>query len=129
MPDQDKEAESARKECERLLTTFCDRFPNEDFQNVAFTWLQKLFVHCDCLSGQPAGWAGGVAYAIKEWTPLKCAVALNADFEDIFGISMGVIRKRADQIWTILEASEDVYRLPSECGSFVLEHKHGLCRN
>jgi len=54
--------------------------------------------------------------------------ALNADLEDIFGISMSVIRKRADQIWKVLEASEDIYLSPSECGRFMLEHKYGARR-
>jgi len=105
---QINETESIRKECERLLTAFCDRFPNEEFQNEAYTWLQKLFVHCDSFSGQPAGWAGGVVYVVKEWTTCKCPEVLNADMEEIFGMSMDVIRKRAYQVWEILEAGGEM---------------------
>jgi hypothetical protein len=93
--------------CRELVTAFFDKFPDERFRSVASQLLETfLGQQCD---GKPGGWAGGLVYALTKWTDLGKHVILNSDMEAVFGTTMGTIRRRAEQVWQVIEA--DVTRL------------------
>lgn len=94
--------------CRGQLTAFFDKFPDARFQSVASQLLETFLGehHCD---GKPSGWAGGLVYALTKWSDLENHVVLNSDMEAVFGTTMGTIRRRAEQVWQVIEA--DVTRL------------------
>jgi len=95
---------SVRADFESLLDAFFDRYPDEAFRGAAREVLDKLLANREDFSGKPGGWAGGLVYVISAWMPLRRRhVILNAELEDVFGTTMSTIRKRAEQIWRIIE--------------------------
>ncbi len=89
--------------CRKLLTTFFDRFPNEQLQLAANSALELLLAKNSALSGKPAGWAGGLIYALGGKAGVGIPGVLNSELETIFGVSVGTISKRAKRIWDLME--------------------------
>ena len=91
-----------------------DEFPDSAFQAVALRALEKLVAPSHSREGKPGGWAGGIVHAITKYARLGQHVVLNSELEVIFGVSIGTIRKRAEQIWPIIRS--EVERLLSDNG-------------
>jgi hypothetical protein len=102
-------------EIENLLDLFFQRYPDDAFRDLAREFLGKLVANSPEVSGQPGGWAGGLVYAISAWSPLQRRhVIRNAEYEELFGTSMGTIRTRAERVWQIVEAESARELLESE---------------
>ena len=102
-------------EIENLLDSFFQRYPDDAYRDVARDFLGKLVANSPEVSGRPGGWAGGLVYAISAWTPLRRRhVIRNAEYEELFGTTMGTIRTRAERIWQIVEAESARELLASE---------------
>jgi len=89
--------------CRELLAAFFDRFPNEQLQLAVNSALELLLAKDVVLSGKPAGWAGGLVYALGCKAGVGIPGVLNSDLETIFGVSLGTISKRAKRIWDLME--------------------------
>jgi hypothetical protein len=88
----------------RLMYAFFEKYPDEHLNAVMSDWLAQLQVQCHDFPGKPGAWVGGIFYAIKTRGLVKpIHVILNAELEDLFGVSMAGIRKRATQICDIVE--------------------------
>jgi hypothetical protein len=112
--------------CRGMLAKFFDRFPDEAFQSVACQSLEAFLTQRHHREGKPGGWTGGLVYALaKDIGPGK-HVVLNSDLEAIFGTTMGTIRRRAEQVWPVIEA--DVTRLLSGQHEFTLrDEANAIC--
>ena len=90
--------------CRGQLGQFFDRHPDAALQKRVLKAM-RLLTSCDIsLAGKPAGWAAGIIYAVANRDRQACGVPgmLNREFEAIFDVSMGTIRKRAAQIAELL---------------------------
>jgi hypothetical protein len=85
--------------CDGLLARFFGEFPDSTFQTVASRVLEKLVAQDRCPEGKPGGWAGGIVHAIAKYGGLGQHTVLNSEMQTIFGVSIGTIHKRAEQIW------------------------------
>lgn len=91
--------------CHGYLEHFFNRHPDAAMQRRALKAL-RLLTACDIpLAGKTAGWAAGIIYAVANRDRQACGVPrlLNSEFEALFGVSMGTIRKRAAQIAQLLD--------------------------
>jgi hypothetical protein len=89
--------------CHGLLAKFSSRFPDKEFNSAALRALRNLLAERKAFPGAPGGWAGGIVYAIsRHRSDLPHPIVLNAELEEIFGASMGTIRKRAEQLWSVI---------------------------
>ena len=110
MRTESKPDQSFRVACVKVLTVFLDRVRQDNAKVHAELAprvrgsFQLLLPHSDSLAGKPETWAGGLAYAANRWllTGDRTGV-LNAELERIFGTSMSTIRKRAEQVWPLIE--------------------------
>ncbi len=100
--------------CEGMLARFFSDFPDPAFQAIALRCVGKLAAQNHPCEGKLGGWAGGVVHAIAKYAPFGQHVVLNSELEAIFGVSMGVIRKRAEQVWPVIHS--EVERLLSNDG-------------
>jgi hypothetical protein len=90
--------------CREMQASFFDRFRDEAFQSIALRALEQVVSQYHHFDGKPGGWAGGLIHAIAKNTGLGRHVVLNSELEAIFGVSIGTIRRRAEQVWPIIEA-------------------------
>ena len=97
--------QNCERACRGHLGQFFDRCPDAALQRRALKAL-RLLTACDMLlAGKTAGWAAGIIYAVANRDRQACGVPglLNSEFEALFGVSMGTIRKRAAQIAQLLD--------------------------
>ena len=85
-----------------MLAAFFDRYPDDAYQTVASRSLETLLTQRPCLTGDAGGWTGGLVHAIAKQTSLGRHVILNSEFEAMFGVSIGTVRKRAAQVWDLI---------------------------
>ena len=85
--------------CRGMLARFFERFPDDSLQSITLGSLEKLLSQHDCCDGKPGGWAGGLVHAITKCVKPGHHVILNSELEEIFGVSIGTIRKRSEQTW------------------------------
>ena len=90
--------------CRERLDHFFGSYRDAAMQKNALKALRFLTTCDKPLSGKPEGWAAGIIYALATRGQRACGVpgVLNRDFEQLFGVSMGTIRKRAAQIGDLL---------------------------
>ncbi len=90
--------------CRELLECFFADHPNVAVQKRVLKALRFLTADNKPLGGEPEGWAAGIIYAVANRDRQACGVPglLNSEFEAIFGVSMGTIRRRAAQIAELL---------------------------
>ena len=90
--------------CREFLAHFFNRHPDAALQKRALKALRFLAACDKPLAGKPAGWAAGIIYAVANRDRQACGVPglLNSEFEAIFDVSMGTIRKRAAHIERLL---------------------------
>ena len=98
-----KNYDTLAQACRELLAAFFDRFPDEQLQLAANSALELLLAKDVVLSGKPAGWAGGLVYALGCKAGIGIPGVLNSELEAIFGVSVGTISKRAKRIWDLME--------------------------
>lgn len=91
--------------CQRYLDRFFRSYPDPALQKRAMKALRFLAAGVAPLAGKPAGWAAGIIYALANRGRRACGVPwiLNAEFEQFFGVSMGIVRKRAAQALRAVE--------------------------
>ena len=91
--------------CREHLERFLGDHPNTAMQKRALKALHFLIVSDNPLVGNPAGWAAGIIYAVANRDRQACGVPglLNREFAELFGVSIGTIRKRAAQINRLLD--------------------------
>ena len=87
--------------CRRLLTAFFRKYPNERIRMAANRALAMLVACRLRWSGKPGGWAGGLVYAISS-IGVGVPGVLNRELEEVFGVSMSTIYKRAAKIRELL---------------------------
>ena len=90
--------------CRELLERFFADHPDATAQKRVLRALRFLTADNKLLGGRPEGWAAGIIYAVANRDRQACGVPglLNSEFEAIFGVSMGTIRRRAAQIAELL---------------------------
>ena len=90
--------------CRELLERFFADHPDATAQKRVLRALRFLTADNKLLGGRPEGWAAGIIYAVANRGRQACGVPglLNSEFEALFGVSMGTIRKRAAQIAELL---------------------------
>lgn len=90
--------------CGEHLERFFGAGPDAALQKRAAKALRFLATTEKPLPGRPEGWAAGIVYELATRGRRACGVPgiLNGDFEALFGVSMGTIRKRAAQIGELL---------------------------
>ena len=91
--------------CREMLTTFFNEFPDDAHQDIAWRVLKKLSEKHRDYDGAPGGWAGGIVYSSTKYSLLDHPAVLNAEMEAVFGVSMGTIRKRAEELWETVYAA------------------------
>lgn len=89
-----------------LLVKFSSRFPDkkfDEFYSAAFESLRTLVRQREAFPGALGGWAGGIVYAISQhrWR-LEHPIVRNAELEEVFGVSMSTIYKRAKELWSVI---------------------------
>jgi hypothetical protein len=91
-------------ECKDFLNSFFDSNCSDTLRKRALKALRFLVASDEPLSGEPAGWAAGIVYALANRDRRACGVPglLNKDLEEFFGVSMGTIRKRAARVEALL---------------------------
>ena len=87
--------------CRKLLGEFFAKYPNDRLKIRAHRTLTKLLADQVSMSGKPGGWAGGVVYAVSS-IGVGVPGVLNSELEEVFGVSMGTIYKRAAMIRKLL---------------------------
>ena len=100
----DAASQACERACRGQLEHFFDRYPNAVMQKLSVNAL-RLLAACDTpLAGKSAGWAAGIIYAVANRDKRACGVPgiLNSEFEALFDVSMGTIRRRAAQITELL---------------------------
>jgi len=101
--------DATNQDCERayrgLLDGFFRRHPNAAMEKRALKVLRLLLGSDASLAGASGGWTAGIIYAVANRDRRACGVPgiLNSDFEALFGVSMGTVRKRAAQIAGLLD--------------------------
>jgi len=90
--------------CRQLYAHFFGQYPNGELQELTDRALAALLKREADFSGQAAGWAAGIVYAVGS---MGCGVpgVLNADFEKAFGTTMSTARKRAAEVKCLLEGA------------------------
>lgn len=90
--------------CGEHLDRFFGVCPDAAMQKRAVKALRFLAAAEKPLLGEPAGWAAGIVYELATRGRRACGVPgiLNSDFEELFGVSMGTIRRRAAQVGELL---------------------------
>ena len=90
--------------CRELLERFFADHSDVTAQKRVLEALRFLTADNKPLTGKPEGWAAGIIYAVTNRDRQACGVPglLNSEFEAIFGVSMGTIRRRAAQIAELL---------------------------
>ena len=78
--------------------------PNVAMKKRVLKALRFLTVSEKPLAGKPEGWAAGIIYAVANRDRQACGVPglLNSEFQALFGVSMGTIRKRAAMVERLL---------------------------
>jgi len=91
--------------CKAILNHFFDTYPDDKMRGRALKALRFLMASDDRLEGNPAGWAGGIVYALANRERIACGLPglLNKDTEEFFGASMATIRNRAARVNAVLE--------------------------
>lgn len=95
------DAEAACQDC--LKWFFSEYKCLVHLQDKSVAVLRLLVASGVRLTGNPAGWAAGIVYAVANDGRFPCGVPgfLNADFEKAFGVTMSTVRKRA---WAVRRA-------------------------
>ncbi len=91
-------------DCRTLLDRFFAAYPDAAMQKRAYKALQLLRASEKPLKGKAAGWAAGILYAAATDGRITCGVpkVLNAEFEQLMGVSMGTARYRAARVKEII---------------------------
>jgi len=90
--------------CQESLERFFGDHPDAATQRRALKALRFLVACEKPLPGKPEGWAAGIIYGLANQDRRACGVPglVNSEFEALFGVSMGTVRKRAAQIERLL---------------------------
>ena len=98
--------ENMEQACRQIFSDFFAKYPNPPLQNNVELILKLLLESGIPKSGKPAGWAGGIIYAVTNYSHFPCGIPglLNEESEEFFHVSMDTIRKRATKITPIIEA-------------------------
>jgi hypothetical protein len=95
-------------EFEAVCLVQLDRFfaahPDATMRKRAMKALRILRASEKPLKGKPEGWAAGIIYAVATDGHVPCGVpgSLNAEFEQLMGVTMGTARFRAARIMDLL---------------------------
>jgi hypothetical protein len=91
--------------CREQLERFFGSHPNATMKKRVLKALRFLSASDKPLAGKPEGWAAGIIYAVANRDRQACGVPglLNSEFEALFGVSMGTIRKRAAMVERLLD--------------------------
>ena len=100
-----KAEQECQTECRIYLDRFFTHYRAPSMRKSAEKVLRFLAVSDEPMNGKPEGWAAGIIYAIANLNRRACGVPgiLNADLEDLFGVTMSTIRKRAAQVTRAIE--------------------------
>ena len=95
---------SCERACHGYLGHFFSRHSDAALQKRVLKAFRLLTTSEKPLTGEPAGWAAGLIYVVANRDRQPCGVPgmLNSEFESLFGVSMGTIRKRAARIAELL---------------------------
>lgn len=85
------------KNCESLLYSFFEEYPNSDLERKAHWALKKLMLNKTPMPGKVGGWAGGIVYAVSS-IGVGVPGVLNSELLKAFSVSMDTIYKRAAMI-------------------------------
>jgi hypothetical protein len=91
-------------DCRALLDRFFAAHPDATMQKQAMKALRMLRASEKPLKGKAEGWAAGIIYAIVRDGHIPCGVPgfLNAEFEQLMGVTMGTARYRAARVLELL---------------------------
>jgi len=98
MQSQIDSKQEFRLACQKLVAAYFDQFPNAAFQYLVDWGLNDLMKYPINTQNKPGGWAGGLVHAVAQRSKPNKRCVLNAEMEEIFGVSFGTIRTRAVQI-------------------------------
>ena len=84
--------------CQKLVAAYFDQFPNAAFQYLVDWGLDDLMKYPINTQNKPGGWAGGLVHAVAQRSKPSNRCVLNAEMEEIFGVSFGTIGTRAVQV-------------------------------
>jgi len=130
MTSRNDDTASAHETCRTLLDAFFHKYPDEVFRAAAQNSLETLVAKCQDLRGQAGGWAGGLVYAISRWALLRPRhVILNSELEEVFGVTIGTIRKRAQEIAELVDSDvPGATGASEESDDFTLrDEANGIC--
>ncbi len=92
-----------RLRCRQMLDEFSSRFPDEAFHFSALQSLEHLVAQRNDCYADPGGWTGGLLYMIAKHNIYVSHPRFhNRDLEEVFGVSMDTIRKRAVHLWPVV---------------------------
>ena len=91
--------------CRTQLDRFFETYPDATMQKRAMKALRMLRASEKPLKGKPEGWAAGIIYAVGTYDrpPVGVPVLLNAEFEQLMGVTMGTARYRAARVRELVE--------------------------
>ncbi len=90
--------------CRAQLDRFFAAHPDATMRKRAMKALRILRGSEKPLKGKPEGWAAGIIYAVATDGHIPCGVPglLNAEFEQLMGVTMGTARYRAARVMDLL---------------------------
>jgi hypothetical protein len=91
--------------CKVHLERFCTILGDQALTARTSKALRFLAQSDTPIRGKPEGWAAGIIYAILTSNRPACGLpgVLNSEAEQIFGVTMGTVRKLAAQVRRALE--------------------------
>ncbi|MEX0654159.1 MAG: DUF6398 domain-containing protein [Phycisphaeraceae bacterium] len=86
--------------CREHLDHFFTAHPDPVLQQRAMKALRLLRTSDQPLTGKTKGWAAGIVYVAATDGRITCGVpgVLNSEFEQIMGVTMSTVRKRAARV-------------------------------
>ncbi|MGC9457336.1 MAG: DUF6398 domain-containing protein [Halothiobacillaceae bacterium] len=86
--------------CRERLNRFFTSYRDTKLRTTAMKALRFLAAGDEPMRGKPEGWAAGIIYALANRDRRACGMTgmLNAELEEFFGVTMGTIRRRAEQV-------------------------------
>jgi len=90
--------------CRAQLGRFFAAHPNAALQKRAMKALRMLRASDKPLKGKPEGWVAGIIYAMATdgCIPVGVPGMLNAEFEQLMGVTMSTARHRAARVMELL---------------------------
>jgi len=111
---------SFEETCAELFAGFFEQFPNDRLRSLTTEALTLVLKYRSEFPGKPAGWAGGIVYAVGCTCGCGVGDVPNADLEKAFDSSMGTIRKRAKHVEQSLPPNVLLPRVDDPEGEFTM---------